>query len=1229
MPPVQTQTTEAPVDLRAYHPLGRLRWYIRGYVFVEGLLMALICACLWFWFTFTLDFSLAYFFDVDLLDQARWVRVVLAAGFGAALVFFLVWYIVRRIFREFSSSALALVLEHRFPELLGDRLITAIELANLKKAASLGYSIDMIKKTMIEARDRVNQVPVRQVFSWKRLALTAWTLVGVSILALLLAFPVAVLFSLFDVRRGPDLWRMLIVNSLVVVGLILVFLSPFLVTWCRRTSPALRGCMLGLGAVALIGTGVGYTYAMNDAKHFTQNEYWWRFYHGTDIAMERDLAFQKTRWPKDEYFVEWLDFPVDEKRIEQNKQIMARAYFCRFIIAGDKPGSWRPLEWQDLKNSRLAIGDIPPLPLERIHAYLFRQTEGDAESPVGFNAAAIDYPTADNIKVDFALAAIFDEELGNFTQEERDAFKQLERKLEQRAGDLKLGGRLIRQINPPDELKLCYRVVKSKSDPGKDSQVIKQSLRVLDDRKNVYSLDQKLKFANPVRLDIEATVNKKTVRSSERFVDMIQPPIIETLEYQEFRPAYYYYLPPSSPLAGTIDERRKLLKNLLQPMPTVRQSQPPEMVGIPINAGSALRVRASADKRLKDVQAYYREFTPEGGNKPNESRVPLRIANDGLSFDLVFTAKGKSIEELSSEWWLSSLPVKPSWAARPGTSAYQPALSVVTKPMTLDLIMTDTDNMVSSRSVTITPSVDALPNVTLFVSTIRKVEEQATRRSYYMCTARAEIPFAKESYVVDDHGIHKVEFAYEYLPLSNTTDAIFRAGLASWLWASTPVQPSIGDFLYRREVLLRTIGSTKRPDPVQGTVPLEAFAVEQRKANQDRPPMPIAELEKLLQAPLADQGASPILKRFDFWNKDEDRPIVFDIDKQIAELQKKHPITGEQTSYELTLDVRATDSNVQSTTARVGTFKDGALTFRIVPHEILFKYIAREERDQAEKLDDVIKKLEVQYRNLQGMSARLPSLSMETSVSEQTRVENILDTIAKQREAVTSIAETYGRLIEEYKTNRFEPRFTAGLNEKIRDPLIKTQSEEFPASEKELVTFNDALKSANPGIAVPALGPALLKLNALIEKLRFIRANMGDTFDFKQILLNIQAVILGQKDVERAIEKIQKEYFEKLLFHTVMNPPSVINVNAGEKTNVRISVRMAEQITITPPNLKLAAVDNRGFKAPETVSLANFKGGETAVVEFDITAGTTPGNYELSIMPSQSLTPTLIKVVVK
>ena len=41
---------------------------------------------------------------------------------------------MRRFLREFNERTLALVLERRFPKLLGDRLITAVELADVSRS---------------------------------------------------------------------------------------------------------------------------------------------------------------------------------------------------------------------------------------------------------------------------------------------------------------------------------------------------------------------------------------------------------------------------------------------------------------------------------------------------------------------------------------------------------------------------------------------------------------------------------------------------------------------------------------------------------------------------------------------------------------------------------------------------------------------------------------------------------------------------------------------------------------------------------------------------------------------------------------------------------------------------------------------------------------------------------------------------------------------------------------
>src|SRR5262249_34040777 len=61
------------------------------------------------------------------------------------------------------------VLEKMFPNLLGDRLITAVELNDPAKAASYGYSADMVRETIHEAAGLVDKVPVSEAFDWKRL----------------------------------------------------------------------------------------------------------------------------------------------------------------------------------------------------------------------------------------------------------------------------------------------------------------------------------------------------------------------------------------------------------------------------------------------------------------------------------------------------------------------------------------------------------------------------------------------------------------------------------------------------------------------------------------------------------------------------------------------------------------------------------------------------------------------------------------------------------------------------------------------------------------------------------------------------------------------------------------------------------------------------------------------------------------------------------------------------
>src|SRR5947209_2143455 len=152
------------------HPLERLRGTLRTYVGLEGAAAALLYLALWFWVGLLLDFGVFKLFAVDWVQELpRSVRAVILGGLLLGLAALVAVQVVRRLLVEFSPAALALVLERRFPKILGDRLITAVELADLDRAAAQGYSRAMIEQTVRDAAERVGQVPVNDVFDWGRL----------------------------------------------------------------------------------------------------------------------------------------------------------------------------------------------------------------------------------------------------------------------------------------------------------------------------------------------------------------------------------------------------------------------------------------------------------------------------------------------------------------------------------------------------------------------------------------------------------------------------------------------------------------------------------------------------------------------------------------------------------------------------------------------------------------------------------------------------------------------------------------------------------------------------------------------------------------------------------------------------------------------------------------------------------------------------------------------------
>lgn len=183
-PPLLNDSNRADLQRKVRDPLEKLRSYIRLYVIVEGVAVLFVYLALWFWIGLALDYGFFRLFTLDWVQvlEGWWgLRLSLLVVLIAGLLAVVAVKAILRLTREFRNAALALVLERRFPQLLGDRLITAVELADPKMAAKYGYSQAMIDLTVQQAAEQVGKVPVQEAFNWKRLQRYGWVVAGLTL----------------------------------------------------------------------------------------------------------------------------------------------------------------------------------------------------------------------------------------------------------------------------------------------------------------------------------------------------------------------------------------------------------------------------------------------------------------------------------------------------------------------------------------------------------------------------------------------------------------------------------------------------------------------------------------------------------------------------------------------------------------------------------------------------------------------------------------------------------------------------------------------------------------------------------------------------------------------------------------------------------------------------------------------------------------------------------------
>jgi hypothetical protein len=479
------------------HPLEKLRGYIRSYVTLEGAAVFLLFLALWFWIGLVLDYGFFKSFGIDWVQKLPWgFRAFLLGVLTSGALALVALQVLTRLFREFRDAALALVLERKFPKELGDRLITAVELADTRKAGEVGYSVPMIEETIHEAGERVEKLPVQQVFDWKRLYRQGVRVALLTLGAYLLAcglfvgidkatadsrFATALGgFSGFNETAGIWFERNILLRDVI---------------WPRRSHLVLVGFPAG-GELRIGRDDPPPTVRVRALKYVVSG------------APRRHAV---------EAYRAWLDARhVDAAAANESAEAFSHK----------PPEGWRPLTWFDLTPELLGE-EVPHL-----------------ELPADWKPRDEEHGlTLDQIE----LLLDKSDASQQLDDETRDALRGLFEQLDRRAA-LPEMRRTFRKLKVPDEVVLGYRGLTSSG---------QQPLQKSADNEYSGQLSS-LKENGELPWTFTFTVRGEDYYTRDLKITILPPPAITKLLSQESRPAYLYYRPAEGTDPGVLSGKKQL-----------------------------------------------------------------------------------------------------------------------------------------------------------------------------------------------------------------------------------------------------------------------------------------------------------------------------------------------------------------------------------------------------------------------------------------------------------------------------------------------------------------------------------------------------------------------------------------------------------------------------------------------------------------------------------------------
>ena len=311
----------------------------------------------------------------------------------------------------------------------------------------------------------------------------------------------------------------------------------------------------------------------------------------------------------------------------------------------------------------------------------------------------------------------------------------------------------------------------------------------------------------------------------------------------------------------------------------------------------------------------------------------------------------------------------------------------------------------------------------------------------------------------------------------------------------------------------------------------------------------------------------------------------------------------------LTLNVVAVDTNVEADRPGIGQNKE-TLVFKLVSDGELLTEISREEAGLADKLDDAIRRMADVDNKLRSLVARLPSLTQpEQFTAEQTRANELVEQMGKSKDVTAEVFTDYSRIHLEFQANRLPEHLISQMEEKVVGKLRDVLSNDYPQTEEAYGRFHGELAASRAPSPEEAFN-VQAKVTVLLNKLRDIRAGIGQGLDLKKIISQIEAIIKQKQESQLILDLIgigkQKE-----LVQVVVTPPAApVSVVAGQKATVRVPVAIGAAYNGNF-TLKLEASAGSDLKVPTNITLKE----DDRDFVLEVTAGFNKGQHSVRVTP--------------